>query len=306
MEDETHKSVERRFFFHGNAVALAAHIRRPDDYFIPAVASSCLPVTGGLAQADSEGQNFNDLISFGSASTHAKGDFVDQRSAAEYTRGNHGDNNLPTSTIVESTTKGFKISTPPDPAGGAGRVFSVDNLVVRMENTSNRRSPTSFRSLYVTIDGVSVDGHILLVKTDPEIFTENDTKKKLEETFERDSEFRKRCGHQFFYPGEPSEHGPLGRLFSREKIPEADGLIYGTIVTSVTWASTEPDRAVIEGHELKIAGLGSIYFGEIIIEEDFRRITLLRFQLGSPNGGDGSVCEAQSNGQGWPPKRAAL
>ncbi|MBV8809719.1 MAG: hypothetical protein JO033_13685 [Acidobacteriaceae bacterium] len=306
MPAEIARPVERRFFFHANAVALAAHIRRPEDFFVPAVASSCLPVTGGLAQADAPGQSFNGLISFGSASTHAKGDFVDQRTAAEYTRGNHGDNNLPTSTIVESSMKSLKINTPADPAGGAGRVFSIDNLVVRMENTSDRRSPTSFRSLYVTIDGVSVDGHLLLVKTNPEIFTENDTKKKLEERFEDDSDFRKQFGQQFFYPGEPPEHGALEKLFSKHKIPEADDLIYGTIVTSMTWASTAPDGAGIAGNELKIPGLGSIYFGEIIIEEDFRRITLIRFQLGSPNGGDGAVCEAQSNGGTWPPQRGGL
>ncbi len=305
MPDETARHVERRFLFHGNAVALAAHIRRPEDFFVPAVASSCLPVTGGLAQAEARGQRFGDgLISFDSASTKAKGDFIDKRAAAGYTRGNHSENNLPTSTIVESAMDGLKINMPPDQPGGAGRVFSIDDLLVRTENTSNRRSPTSFRSLYVTINGVSVDGHILLVKTNPEIFTQNDTKKKLEETFERDSDFRKQCGHQFFYPGKPP--GLFRRPFCKNKIPEANGIILGTIVNSMTWASTSPDRAGIAGNELKIAGLGSIYLGEILIEEDFRRVTLVRFQLGCAHGGDGSVCEAQSNGGTWPPQRAGL
>lgn len=292
---EIAKPVEKRFFFHGNAVALAAHIRRPDDYFIPAVASSCLPVTGGLAQADAGGQSFHDLISFGSASTRATGDFSDLRGAADYTQGNHGDNNLPTNTFVESAMKNFKIT--------AGRVFSVDELLVRLENTSDRRGRTSFRSLQVAIDGVAVDGHILLVKTNPEIFAEHDTKAKLEQAFQHDSGFRQQCGHQFFFPGEPPEQGVMERLFTKSEIPEADGLIYGTIVTSMAWASTPAPETEIDRNRLIISGLGSIYFGEIIIEEDFRRITLIRFQLGSPNGGDGSTCEVQSNGSTWPPQR---
>ncbi len=258
------------------------------------MASSCLPVTGGLAQAEAGAQSFHDLISFGSAATRATGDFSDARGAADYTQGNHGENNLPTNTFVESTVKGFKITS--------GRVFSVDELLVRQENTSDRRSPTSFRSLHVTISGVSVDGHTLVVKTNPEIFSEHDTKEKLKQVFERDNDFRKQCGHQFFLPGEPPEQNPLGKLFSKSEIPEADGLIYGTIVTSLTWASTPAPETEIDQNRLIISGLGSIYFGEIIIEEDFRRITLVRFQLGSPYGGDGSTCEVQSNGQTWPPK----
>ena len=212
------------------------------------MASSCLPVTGGLAQANAEGQTFRDLISFGSAATRATGDFSDPRAAADYTQGNHGENNLPANTFVESAMKSFRIM--------AGPVFSVDELLVRSENTSDRRSATSFRSLQVTIGGVAVDGHILLVKTNPEIFSEHDTKDKLKQAFEHDNDFRKQCGHQFFYPGERPEQGALEKLFSKSEIPEADGLIYGTIVTSMTWASTPAPGAEIDRNRLIISGLG--------------------------------------------------
>ena len=299
---DTARTIEKRFFFHGNAVALAAHIRRPDDFFIPAVASSCLPVTGGLAQAEAGPQSFHDLISFGSAATRATGDFSDVRGAAEYTQGNHGENNFPTNTFVESAMKGFKIAVPKGQENEAGRVFSADELLVRLENTSDRRHPTSFRSLHVTISGISVDGHSLLIRTNPEIFSEHDTREKLKDVFEHDSDFRKQFGHQFFSPGEEPEQGVLGKLFSKSEIPEGDGIIYGTIVTSMAWASTPAPGTEIHQNRLTISGLGSIYFGEIIIEEDFRRITLLRLQLGSLYGGEGSICEVQSNGQGWPPK----
>jgi hypothetical protein len=49
--------------------------------------------------------------------------------------------------------------------------------------------------------------------------------------------------------------------------------------------------------------LGRIYFGEIIVDEGYRRATLLRFELGSHVGGDAAACEVVSNGTGWPPTR---
>ena len=57
----------------------------------------------------------------------------------------------------------------------------------------------------------------------------------------------------------------------------------------------------ILGHRLTIDGFGRIYFGEIVIDENMRRVTLLRFELGSPIGGEAAFVEAHSNGGGYPP-----
>ncbi|MGH9696284.1 MAG: hypothetical protein ACRD5Z_19205, partial [Bryobacteraceae bacterium] len=88
---------------------MAAHIRRPNDLFVRAVAPTYLPVTGGLAEAQASGQNFHEIISFESASTRALGDFADVHSAAGFTNGTHGKNELSTHTFVESTVNGLKV-----------------------------------------------------------------------------------------------------------------------------------------------------------------------------------------------------
>jgi hypothetical protein len=88
----------------------------------------------------------------------------------------------------------------------------------------------------------------------------------------------------------------------KPEIARGEGLIYGTIVTHMEWEGKGPDRATIQGNRLTIEGMGSVYFGEIIIEKNFRRLTLARFQLGSPYGGSMSACEVQSNGSWWPPQ----
>src|SRR5438309_1604285 len=141
--------VEKRFIFNGAAVALAAHIRRPNDLFLRAVAPTVLPVTGGLAEAQASGQNFHEIISFESASTRVLGDFADTHSAVAFTHGNHGDNTLSTHTFVESTVTGLKVDVPLD-TGKGRRVFVAKQLRTRLESASDRRNPIAFRSLEAT------------------------------------------------------------------------------------------------------------------------------------------------------------
>jgi len=289
--------VEKRFIFNGAAVALAAHIRRPNDLFIRAVAPTALPVTGGLAEVQASGQNFHEIISFESASSRTLGDFADIHSAAGFTNGNHGQNGLSTHTFVESSVDGLKIDVPLD-TGKGRRVFAVKQLHIRLESASDRRNPVAFRSLETTFTEVSVDGVPLKVNTVADVFSQHETKAKLVQRYEKDGDFRKRYGNLFFPTG-----GPTGR----NEIPNSKGMIYGTVVTGLEWQGKRPDKTdVIGTNRLKIEGLGTLYFGEIFIEENYRRVTLIRFQLGSSYGGDMSACEAQGNGSTWPPQFSDL
>jgi hypothetical protein len=299
---ETQPPAEKRFIFQGTAVALAAHIRRPNDSFVPAVASSCLPVTGGLAEARVPAQRFGDRISFESAFSRAQGDFADLHRAAELTHGNHGENELPTNTFVEVGLSGLRIAIP-QPAGAA-RILEAKTLHARLESTADRVNPVSFRSLEATFDGISIDGKILKVNTAPECFSRNETKDKLLKALES-SEFRKQYFH-LFYPFVEEQHsllgGLLGGLSGKHEAPHTKGPLYATVVSGISWQEKPPERPTrIQGNRLSIDGLGTLYFGEIFIDDNARRLTLLRFQLGSPDGGDGSACELQSNGGGWPP-----
>jgi hypothetical protein len=140
------------------------------------------------------------------------------------------------------------------------------------------------------------------VKTATEVFSRNETKEKLCKTFEEDGDFRKQYSSLFFPTGEESK-GFLDGLLGKHEIPNAKGTIYATIVTGLEWEGQKPDRPTeIKGNQLTIEGIGTIYFGEIFIDENSRRLTLVRFQLGSPTGGEGSALEAGAGGGGWPPE----
>jgi hypothetical protein len=297
--------IEKRFIFHANAVAFAAHIRRPSDHQFQAVASSCLPVTGGLAQASSGPQNYQEIVSFTSASTNAQGDFADARRAVDFTHGNEGENELSTNTFVDSKLTGLKIAVAQDhPPTAAGKkvTFAAEQLHARLESSSDRRNPIAFRSLEVVIKGISLNGRELIVTTAPEVCSQNETYEKLVKAYEEDGKFRKEFG-SLFYPTGHEKTG-MGALLTKHTIPNADGLIVGTVVKGLKWSGPEPPPAgtEIQGNRLTVEGIGSIYFGEFIIDQRSRRLTLLRFQLGSPFGADGAGCDVQSNGQSWPPQ----
>jgi hypothetical protein len=54
-------------------------------------------------------------------------------------------------------------------------------------------------------------------------------------------------------------------------------------------------------HVVKIPHFGTISFAELICQEGTKTLTMLRFDLGSPDGGQGTVAEAAMNGPEYPP-----
>jgi hypothetical protein len=279
------EDIQGSYLFHGSALGLAAHIRRPKNEFLESVASSVLAITGGLAQAQA-GPGSTDVISYDAASTQASGDFVPPEDAVQFTHGNYAENNLPTQTVVQTNVSGLAIDVPQEHSvlhlfGTANRVVSIAQLTAVLGSTSDRRSPNAFRTLDVNIEGVSVDGRTLIVETSTNLFTDKCTKRKLDCALD-DYDFRQTCSNQI--------------------LAEGPGIILATVVKRMYWADGAPPETRIEKNRLIVNGIGSLYFGELIIQEGFRRIALVRFQLGSPNGGEGTAAQGESNGQSMPPQ----
>lgn len=281
--------VVRRVLFHANAVALAAHIQTPTEYFVNGVACSCLPVTGGYAEARAP-RDKQGMFSYDSAFTSVRGEFVlPEAAAALQLKGrNYDDNDFSAQTILKATLTGLRIDAPEDAREGTPpRTLEIEYLGTEIRSLYDRKSPNAFRTTQVTFDGVSIDGKKLIVETNPDLFVRCDTWAKLDDELE-DDDVRQRCSGQILH------HDSDG------------GVTLGTVVTGLRWAAEAPDGLrplPPQGHSVVIPGLGSLYFGEIYVEEGLRRLTLLRTQLGSTNGGSGSVVDAVSNSQTYPPQK---
>ena len=138
---------------------------------------------------------------------------------------------------------------------------------------------------------MSVNGHELIVTTAPEVCTQHETYDKLVKDYQDDGDFRKQFGALFYPTGQ--EKTGIGAILSKASIPNAGGLILGTVVTNMRWAAESRSwRRNSRQSPPHIPGIGYIFFGEILYEHSSRRLTLLRFQLGSKTGGEASAAES--------------
>ena len=76
-----------------------------------------------------------------------------------------------------------------------------------------------------------------------------------------------------------------------------NGFVQCSIVRSITWGGQK-----IAGHVLTKKGFGSIYFGEMLINENNRRVTLVRVKMGSDTEAEATFAESDPNGSWWPPE----
>jgi len=86
----------------------------------------------------------------------------------------------------------------------------------------------------------------------------------------------------------------------RPTLVSRDGVIYATIVKELKWEGKPPSNARIDGHSVIVKDFGTVYFGELLIDNEERRLTMARFELGSPVGGYCDFVDIGSNGGGFP------
>jgi hypothetical protein len=114
---------------------------------------------------------------------------------------------------------------------------------------------------------------------------------QLQNRFRKDQEFFNSCA---FAPAH-SAHPPAA---FGEGIPYTVGS-YGlcSFVRSIKWGDE-----TIKGHVLDQIGFGTIYFGEILLNDRERRVTMVRMRLGSDNSGQAVFAEGDPNGTWIPPR----
>lgn len=284
--------VRRRFIFRGSAAAFGGHIIRPKDIVLEAHGASSLPVTGGRSVARIAKTDFDGYFHVESASTFAEGLFEDRRQFLEFTNHRVEEDALAAVTTVRAEVEGMMV-------GRAPRL-----TIKKMRAELHARSPLGSGQAAirigdgVAIDGIDIDGHRLIVELDPAPFQRFDTHAKLLVAAD-DPAFVKASGDALFMKtarnGEPAPP-PAGRLM------ESGGTIYATLVKSIRWDGTPFPGSRIDGHKVTLPEFGRVYFGELLISSDCRRLTMVRMALGSDSGGSASGSDVQDNGSwGWSP-----
>jgi hypothetical protein len=283
--------IPRRYVFRGNASAFGGYLYRPDSVVFDVPGASSLTVSGGRSTAKVPGQRWK-LASFDRAETFAEGLFDELQKASQSMR-------VPTWTPHEEelhpTTTAWAEIFGLAIGDGATRV-TVEHARAHMLSTSTSVSRDTSIHLdeTTTIEGVSVGGRPLVIELDKRPFQDHTTRSKLVAALD-DERYAKEYGAQFFLDA-PVEGDLVPR---RRRLANCD-LIYGTIVRSIRWAGDVYPGATIDGNMVVVPDFGRIYVGEVLIGEAERRLTMVRFDLGSPNAGRASGSEVQSNGS-WSP-----
>jgi hypothetical protein len=84
------------------------------------------------------------------------------------------------------------------------------------------------------------------------------------------------------------------------RINSSRGPIYVSIVKSIKWTREPYPGSEINENIVQIPNLGLIFFGELLVEERNRRLTMVRFELGSFEGGYADGVDLAGNGGYFP------
>ena len=272
----------RRHVFHGHASGVAAHIRRPQTRQLPVQGSVSLPVTGGLAESNVQAGKLDKWVSFDSVSTSASGDYVDAAQGVATTRGEIAFDAAPTETKVSSDVRGLVV---------LDRVHIGRASIGMTSRSATNGEQPSIRLEGNRLEDVRIDDSRLKITLAEDFYQENDTHAKLAKTHAAGL-----AKHHASLLLPLVEDGDTTKSF-----PEAGGKVKCTIVQEIAWDGAPHPTAEIHGHVVRVPNFGKIYFGEMFISGDARRLTMVRFQLGSEDGGEVTVAEGENNGETWPP-----
>ena len=281
--------LTRRFVFRGNASAIAGQIFRPRKIIVDvAGGASSLGVSGGRSQSQINGMAFGEIIKFGSAYTLAEGLFDDEKQAAAVTDHKGKQSQLNSTTTVTAETR--EVSVGVKPIVTIKRVRGT--LISRAPAGSGEPAIAPARD--TTIQGVSVGGFGLVVDLNVSLFQKYDTRSKVLAAADDPKVTEKNRNH--FVLDAAIEGVKPGRASMVQRY----GVMYTTIVKEIRWEGKPYPGAKIDGHSVIVPDFGTVYFGELFVHSSERRLTMVRFELGSPWGGYADVGDVGSNGSLFP------
>jgi hypothetical protein len=282
-------NLTRRFVFRGNASAIAGQIFRPKLIIVDVSGgASSLGVSGGRSQSQITGSAFGDIIKFGSAFTLAEGLFDDVKQAAAVTDHKGRQSQLSTTTTVTAETRDVSVGVKP-----VVTIKRVRGTLISRSPVTGSGEPSISPARDTTIQGVMIGSSALTVNLNVGFFQKLDTRSKVLAAADDPKRFGSNGNH--FVTGATVEGQSLHR-----GVIAGDGVIYATIVKELKWEGKPPGNARIDGHSVIVQDFGTVYFGELLIGRTERRMTMARFELGSPVGGYFDVGDVGSNGTLFP------
>jgi hypothetical protein len=279
--------LTKRFLFRGNASAFSGLLYRPKTVIVDMDGASSLGVSGGRSQAQIKGRSFDDVLRFGSAMTLAEGLYDDEKLAKAVTNHKNEPQELNATTNVVAELRELAV--------GREIVFSAKRIRAALVSRSPRGSgePSIAPGPGTAIQGVDVGGFGLDIALNAALFQKLDTRSKVAAAADDPKQAAKLGAH--FVPNATVRNQPR-----RAGLIVRNGIIYTTIVKSISWTGKPYPGATIDGHVVTVPDFGKIFFGELLVGGSERRLTMVRFELGSELGGWADGGGVDTNGSFYP------
>jgi hypothetical protein len=285
-------TAHRHFHYHASAHSLSGELTRPVQRVIEVQAGISLPSTGGVGSSHVENFRVDEVVSFKRGYSHVAGSVKEEDKKKIHT------------TYATATVEGLNILD----------VVTADRVVARLSSSfeeppPEKPGPTEGKVLLVgsKFENLRIAGCPVDVELDHELLS-----LKLG-TFAavRDS-FRAEGSKLREIAVETLKARGINKALPEMLAPE--GVLLCSIVKEVHFkepgfhkpqedknkkkfipSGVEP----IGRHAYHVVDFGDVFLAEVLCQHGRKTLTMLRVELGSPNGGGFIVVEADSNG--WPP-----
>jgi hypothetical protein len=272
MNDE-----KRRFHYHAHALALQGEVTHPFQETIERQAPSAVSPFGGFGVARTDAFNLRDVISHRGA-----------RSRAEAGHNPNTDEHYSVASVV---LEGLNLSD----------VVTVDRIVARLTAVHSERQEEPCISPHgSTIENLRIAGHPIELISLVGTYHTLDTMQKVRDDYRSNTDFRDALHEDAFIGQEAALPEKVRRFFpwrrhrTNGELPEFRG---HTIVPLFRIVDPKVPGIEVHGSVIHIHHFGRLHIGELFINRDERRVTMLHADLGSPQHADfvaAAVCGGTS------------
>jgi len=257
--------VGPRFIFHGNAMPFGARIEADSERdleLIKGPPAAALPVVGGWSIATSAGSRCHPVFRWGATVADCKGE---------------GLGGLHYRTTVMSSIADVWAKNDPI-------VFQADQLKIKV--VSDHYEPGEQPRIVpkeISFDGLLLDGKPIKVNYNQDLINFP--------TFD-EFECEYRTNRHFFNKYQVCLRQPEGGAKFGDCLPRTlGGFVQTSFATSVDF-----DGQTVLGNVLSVQGFGNIYFGEVLMKEDNRRLTMVRLEMGCAVQASAAMSAVDDNG----------
>jgi hypothetical protein len=296
-ENSTQNAVKKTFFYHADANAVGGTIERPFNAIFPSRSSVSLPLAGGFIHRKGRAQDWKEVLSYSSVTTHVSGSKKDEA------------NNGPWTSQVNTTIEGLNILD----------ILTADKIVAQLsvEHPHDGTTPTvsyvGSQFINLRISGVKIEP---VIKYD--LFSDHDGSNEKDpaarypkKPWPKQEKFLAKVKDQYQNAKDRFANHNDGAdvpdwlsghfsWFNSDQGFDNRDYIVCSLVDSIPELPDGMLPGTICGNSIHIQDFGKVYFGELIIDHGTHRLSMVRAQLGSPVAGALSIATASSNGRTFP------